>query len=75
MASAFAGILSYGFMQMNTLGSGNNLGQGYGPTPQRPTLPRGRLPGIAGWRWIFIMQGILTCVVALIGFVTIVDFP
>jgi hypothetical protein len=75
MASAFSGILSYGFMQMNTLGSGDRLGQAYGPTAANPTAPSGRLPGIAGWRWIFIMQGILTCVVALIGFVTIVDFP
>ena len=75
MASAFAGILSYGFMQMNGLGSGDRLGQSYGPTRARPNAPSGRLPGIAGWRWIFIMQGILTCAVALIGFITIVDFP
>jgi hypothetical protein len=75
MASAFSGILSYGFMQMNSLGSGDNLGQSYGPTRLNPTAPSGRLPGIAGWRWIFIMQGVLTCAVALIGFVTIVDFP
>jgi len=75
MASAFSGILSYGFMQMNTLGSGSGLGQSYGPTLTDPDAPSGRLSGIAGWRWIFIMQGVLTCTVALIGFVTIVDFP
>lgn len=75
MASAFAGIISYGFMQMNGLGSGKNLGQGYGPTAANPEMPVGRLSGIAGWRWIFIMQGVLTCTVALIGFFTIVDFP
>ena len=75
MASAFAGILSYGFMQMGGLGSGNGLGQSYGPTVANPNIRPGRLSGIAGWRWIFIMQGLLTCVVALIGFVTIVDFP
>lgn len=62
-------------MQMNTLGSGKNLGQRYGPTLANPTAPSGQLPGIAGWRWIFIMQGVLTCAVALIGFITIVDFP
>jgi len=75
MASAFSGVLSYGFMQLNTHGSGKDLGQSYGPTATDPTAPSGRLPGIAGWRWIFIMQGLLTCIVALIGFVTIVDFP
>lgn len=75
MASAFSGILSYGFTQMNGLGSGDHLGQSYGPTKQKPNAPSGRLSGIAGWRWIFIMQGVITAVVALIGFVTIVDFP
>ncbi|KAF2227509.1 major facilitator superfamily domain-containing protein [Elsinoe ampelina] len=75
MSSAFSGILSYGFMQLNGQGSGNNLGQSFGPTAARPTAPRGRQGGIAGWRWIFILQGVLTCAAALVGFVTIVDFP
>lgn len=75
MSSAFSGILSYGFMHLNTHGSGDNLGQKYGPTNANPTAPTGQLSGIAGWRWIFIMQGLLTCTVALIGFVAIIDFP
>jgi hypothetical protein len=33
------------------------------------------MPGIAGWRWIFIMQGLITIVVGFIGGITIVDFP
>jgi MFS family permease len=28
-----------------------------------------------GWRWIFIMEGILTCLISFIGFVCLVDFP
>lgn len=30
---------------------------------------------IRGWRWIFIMEGILTLVIAGIGFLFLVDFP
>jgi MFS family permease len=51
IASAFSGILAYGFTQMEGLA------------------------GIRGWRWIFIMEGIITCVVAIIAFWVIVDFP
>jgi hypothetical protein len=31
--------------------------------------------GKAGWRWIFIMEGVLTVIVGLIGFLILVDFP
>lgn len=31
--------------------------------------------GYAGWRWIFILEGILTVMVACIAFFTIYDFP
>ncbi|KAM0707165.1 hypothetical protein Q7P35_006496 [Cladosporium inversicolor] len=76
MSSAFSGILAYGFWQMNGLGDlGPNYGQRYGPTKAHPTAPSGIMPGIAGWRWIFIMQGIITVVVGFIGGITIVDFP
>ncbi|BEI81739.1 hypothetical protein CcaverHIS002_0208990 [Cutaneotrichosporon cavernicola] len=33
------------------------------------------IAGLSGWRWIFIIEGILTVVIAIIGFVLIVDFP
>ncbi|KAL9584587.1 MAG: hypothetical protein Q9212_002021 [Teloschistes hypoglaucus] len=33
------------------------------------------LGGKAGWRWIFIMEGLLTVVVAVIAFMAMVDFP
>lgn len=31
--------------------------------------------GEAGWRWIFIMEGILTCLVSFVAYFTLVDFP
>ncbi|EWC47100.1 hypothetical protein DRE_03469 [Drechslerella stenobrocha 248] len=51
VASAFAGILAYGLMQMNGL------------------------QGLSGWRWIFIMQGVITCVIAIIAYIFLVPFP
>ncbi|KAJ9624448.1 hypothetical protein H2203_005183 [Taxawa tesnikishii (nom. ined.)] len=75
MASAFAGILAYGLSQMAGLGSGDGLGAHYGPTKANPTAPKGIRPGLAGWRWIFIMQGLITCLIGLAAYVLIVDFP
>jgi MFS family permease len=31
--------------------------------------------GIAGWRWIFIIEGILTCVLGFFGYGLLVGFP
>lgn len=31
--------------------------------------------GYAGWRWIFILEGILTVIVGVISFWTLYDFP
>ncbi|KAK3060502.1 hypothetical protein LTS18_008402, partial [Coniosporium uncinatum] len=31
--------------------------------------------GLNGWRWIFIMEGIITVLLGLIGYIIIVDFP
>jgi MFS family permease len=33
------------------------------------------LAELAAWKWIFIMEGILTCVLAVIGFLLLVGFP
>jgi len=51
MASAFAGILAYGLMQLNGRG------------------------GLTGWRWIFVIEGVLTCILAFFSYIMIVDFP
>ncbi|KAG5919668.1 hypothetical protein E4U42_006444 [Claviceps africana] len=31
--------------------------------------------GLTGWRWIFILEGVLTCVLAMAGYWLLVDFP
>lgn len=33
------------------------------------------IAGIRGWRWIFIMEGIITCAIALFSFCVLVPFP
>ncbi|KAF7324581.1 Pantothenate transporter liz1 [Mycena kentingensis (nom. inval.)] len=33
------------------------------------------LSGLTGWRWIFIIEGVLTCALAFIGYWLLVDFP
>ena len=33
------------------------------------------LGNLSAWRWIFIMEGILTCVLVVIGFLLLVSFP
>jgi len=33
------------------------------------------LGGLAGWRWIFIIEGLITVVLAVMGYFLIVDFP
>ncbi|RDW87221.1 hypothetical protein BP5796_02915 [Coleophoma crateriformis] len=30
---------------------------------------------LSGWRWIFILEGLFTCIIAIIGYFIIVDFP
>ncbi|KAL2163455.1 hypothetical protein VTH06DRAFT_5513 [Thermothelomyces fergusii] len=51
VASAFAGILAYGIMQM------------------------AGLAGLNGWRWIFIIEGIMTVLLGIAGYWLLVDFP
>ncbi|KAI0882003.1 major facilitator superfamily MFS-1 [Annulohypoxylon maeteangense] len=31
--------------------------------------------GLPGWRWIFIIEGVLTCLLSFIGYWLLVDFP
>ncbi|RMD40833.1 hypothetical protein DV735_g4317, partial [Chaetothyriales sp. CBS 134920] len=76
MASAFSGILAYGFSQLKNHGSGPVWwGQLVVPTKEDPDIEIHRMPGISGWRWIFILQGVITCLVAIGSFFFVADFP
>lgn len=33
------------------------------------------LAGYEGWRWIFIMEGVVTALLGFVGYIFIVDFP
>ncbi|KAI4865247.1 major facilitator superfamily MFS-1 [Hypoxylon rubiginosum] len=33
------------------------------------------LAGLSGWRWIFIIEGVITCCLASLGYWLLVDFP
>jgi MFS family permease len=35
----------------------------------------GDVGGISGWRWLFILQGIVTFLIAIVGFFLLPDFP
>ncbi|KAG2416571.1 hypothetical protein HFD88_007786 [Aspergillus terreus] len=51
VASALAGILAFGLMQMHGI------------------------EGLGGWRWIFIMEGVITGIIGILTIVFLVDFP
>jgi hypothetical protein len=77
LSSAFSGILGYLFSLL--AGHGHQaapwLGQHFGPTKKNPKIVPHFGAGLAGWRWIFIMQGVITVVIGIIGWYFIVDFP
>ncbi|KZM21583.1 uncharacterized protein EKO05_0008037 [Ascochyta rabiei] len=77
LSSAFSGILGYLFslLQGHGIQAAPWLGVHYGPTKAKPTTPVSFGPGLSGWRWIFILQGVLTVVIGFVGWYFIVDFP
>ena len=77
LSSAFSGILGYLFSLLSGHGvqAAYWLGPHYGPTKKAPLTPVSYGPGLSGWRWIFIMQGVITVLIGIVGWYFIVDFP
>ncbi|KAH7064253.1 major facilitator superfamily domain-containing protein [Paraphoma chrysanthemicola] len=77
LSSAFSGILGYVFslLQGKGIQAAPWLGVHYGPTKKNPKIVPHFGPGLSGWRWIFILQGVITVAIGLIGWYFIVDFP
>ncbi|KXT06978.1 hypothetical protein AC578_7248 [Pseudocercospora eumusae] len=75
--SAFCGIIAYGISHMNGLGNGPEWWGKHNIEMNPAGIPIGISygGGIAGWRWIFIIFGAITCVIAIWGYFLVVDFP
>ncbi|KAI5362180.1 putative major facilitator superfamily, MFS transporter superfamily [Septoria linicola] len=67
--AAFSGILAFGISHLE--------GHGTGPTwwGSFNVKTMAYDSGLAGWRWIFILYGIATCVIAILSWFLLVDFP
>lgn len=67
VAAAFTGILSYGITFMvsspllHIVEKANSIQKGLG--------------NLSAWRWIFIIQGLLACVIGFISYFVLIDFP
>lgn len=82
--AAFSGILAFGISHLEGRGIAGGGPSWWGRSLQRKypldatsddddDLSYG--PGLAGWRWIFILYGITTCVIAGVAWFLLVDFP
>ncbi|CAG9953212.1 unnamed protein product [Clonostachys rosea f. rosea IK726] len=71
--SAFSGILALGFSQLDGYGSGPTWWGRVRVDSHAGDASIGS--GISGWRWIFILQGVLTCIVAGVAYFTVLGFP
>lgn len=73
LASACAGILAFGLMQLGgKTGTCDLPGM---PAKLKAVYPCPGHAGLTGWRWIFIIEGALTCALGFGAYVALVDFP
>jgi hypothetical protein len=57
------------FYSINVIANGFGSLLGYG------LIQMEGLGGLRGWQWIFVIEGIITCVLAVLGYIFIIDFP
>ncbi|KAI4834406.1 MFS general substrate transporter [Aureobasidium sp. EXF-8845] len=72
VAGAFSGLLAYGISYME--GIYDFVLSSRIADRSTDTLSVG-VGGLAGWRWIFILEGLLTFLVAIVAFFVLVDYP
>ncbi|EFW21374.1 hypothetical protein D8B26_001582 [Coccidioides posadasii str. Silveira] len=53
----------------------NVIANGFGSLLAYGIIQMEGLGGLRGWRWIFVIEGLLTCVLAMMGYYLIIDFP
>ncbi|KAK3686212.1 putative nicotinamide mononucleotide transmembrane transporter protein [Podospora appendiculata] len=70
-AGAFGGLLARGIVEMGP--KYEEVSPGKKAVPE--VLLRPAIGGLSGWRWIFILEGILTVVIAIIAYWAMQDYP
>ncbi|KAF1811656.1 MFS general substrate transporter [Eremomyces bilateralis CBS 781.70] len=53
----------------------NTVAGGFGNTLAYGLIQMEGVGGVRGWRWIFIIEGLITIVLAFLGYILIVPFP
>lgn len=61
--------------RMSILFSGSICGNAFGPLIAIGILKMSGVAGLQGWRWIYILQGLITFVVALLSILILPDEP
>lgn len=78
LATAFAGLIAIGVytgMGGNSDIREQNEELGLGLTEAQINDERAGVAGLTGWQWLFVLQGIVTFVVAVMGAFILPDFP
>ncbi|KAJ5757992.1 uncharacterized protein N7511_006686 [Penicillium nucicola] len=52
-----------------------SMASGFGGILAYGLMQMDGLAGKAGWEWIFIIEGLLTCILGIVSYVFLVDFP
>ncbi|USW52841.1 Putative major facilitator superfamily, MFS transporter superfamily [Septoria linicola] len=85
--AAMSGLSGSGLTRLEVVGAGpewwgahlDNRSPGFpsysAPENGTAVLETGYGPGVAGWRWIFFLNGTITCLTSIAAWFLLVDFP